>query len=379
MRILLGITGGIAAYKAASLVRALRELGHDVEVLPTDNALRFVGKATLEALSGKNIDIDMYSDVAQVRHVELGQQADLIIVAPATAAFLGRLATGIADDLLMNAILASNAPVVVCPAMHTEMWTNEATQNNVKVLTERGIRVMMPATGRLTGSDSGVGRLPEVEQIIEFALGGPLSGKRVVVTAGGTREKIDEVRYIGNSSTGRMGTEIAIAARDMGASVTFIAANLETVPQGVNVLKVETVDELEKAMDVDCDAIIMAAAVSDFRVRNTFAGKLSRSEVPNLQLEATKDLIAGYSARRPDVFAVAFALADENSDLETIGRQKLWDKGVDLVVANSTKTLGSKQAEVVIIDAESAAPLVGYKAEVAKAIVSLVAESLSDR
>jgi phosphopantothenoylcysteine decarboxylase/phosphopantothenate--cysteine ligase len=259
------------------------------------------------------------------------------------------------------------------------MWTNEATQNNVLVLTERGIRVMMPSTGRLTGSDSGVGRLPEVEQIIEFALGGPLSGKRVVVTAGGTREKIDEVRYIGNSSTGRMGTEIAIAARDMGAAVTFIAANLETFPQGVNVLKVETVDDLEKAMDVDCDAIIMAAAVSDFRVKNTFAGKLSRSEVPNLQLEGTKDLIASYSARRPDVFAVAFALADENSDLETIGRQKLWDKGVDLVVANSTKTLGSKQAEVVLIDAESAAALAGSKAEVAKAIVSLVAEALSAR
>ncbi|MFM2023942.1 MAG: bifunctional phosphopantothenoylcysteine decarboxylase/phosphopantothenate--cysteine ligase CoaBC, partial [Actinomycetota bacterium] len=270
MRILLGITGGIAAYKAAGLVRAFTELGHSVEVVPTENALRFIGKATLEALSGKNIDIDMYSDVASVRHVELGQQADLIVVAPATASFLARMASGLADDLLMNAILASSAPVVVCPAMHTEMWMNAATQNNVETLTSRGIRVMEPASGRLTGTDSGIGRMPEVADIVSFCLSGPLSGKRVIVTAGGTREAIDEVRFIGNSSSGRMGVELAIAARNMGAAVTLVAANLDHVPTGMEVLRVSSVEELEQAMGAEADAIIMAAAVSDFRVSEPF-------------------------------------------------------------------------------------------------------------
>lgn len=379
MRILLGITGGIAAYKAVSLVRSLSELGHDVEVLPTENALRFVGKVTLEAISGKNIDIDMYSDVAQVRHVELGQNADLIIVAPATAAFLGRLATGIADDLLMNAILASNAPVVVCPAMHTEMWTNAATQDNVKLLSDRGIRVMEPASGRLTGSDSGVGRLPEVEDIIAFALGGQLSGKRIVVTAGGTREPIDQVRFIGNHSSGRMGIELAIAARDSGASVTLIAANLDKTPRGMTTINVSSVDELQGAMQIDCDALIMAAAVSDFRVKNPFGGKLKRTETPELELAPTEDLIADYAARNRNTYCVAFALADQKTDLESMARQKLSDKGVHMVVGNTTESLGSKDSDVVVVEAESSVRFSGSKAEVAAEIVHLVAQRLATR
>lgn len=379
MRILLGITGGIAAYKAVSLVRSLSELGHDVEVLPTENALRFVGKVTLEAISGKNIDIDMYSDVAQVRHVELGQNADLIIVAPATAAFLGRLAAGIADDLLMNAILASNAPVVVCPAMHTEMWTNAATQENVQTLSDRGIRVMEPASGRLTGSDSGVGRLPEVEDIIAFALGGPLSGKRIVVTAGGTREPIDQVRFIGNHSSGRMGIELAIAARDSGASVTLIAANLDKTPRGMTTINVSSVDELQSAMQIDCDALIMAAAVSDFRVKNPFGGKLKRTETPELELAPTKDLIAAYAASNRSTYCVAFALADQKTDLEAMARQKLSDKGVHMVVGNTTEALGSHDSDVVVVEAESSVRFSGSKAEVATEIVRLVAQRLANR
>lgn len=379
MRILLGITGGIAAYKAVSLVRSLSELGHDVEVLPTENALRFVGKVTLEAISGKNIDIDMYNDVAQVRHVELGQSADLVIVAPATASFIGRLAGGIADDLLLNAIMASSAPVVICPAMHTEMWTNAATQENVSKLEARGIRVMQPASGRLTGSDSGVGRLPEVEDIISFALGGPLSGKRVVVTAGGTREPIDEVRFIGNHSSGRMGLELAVASRNMGAQVTLIAANLEKTPTGVEVIHVGNVEELENAMQVNCDVLIMAAAVSDYKLKQPFAGKLKRAEVPELQLTATKDLIASFAAKNKLTYCVAFALVDQQSDLETIARQKLWDKGVQMVVGNTTEALGSSNTDVLVVEPELSKRIVGSKSQVASEIVGLVAQRVANR
>ncbi len=373
MRILLGITGGIAAYKAAGLVRAFSDLGHSVEVVPTENALRFIGKATLEALSGKNIDIDMYGDVSSVRHVELGQQADLIVVAPATASFLARMASGLADDLLMNAILASSAPVVVCPAMHTEMWTNPATQNNVETLVTRGIRVMEPASGRLTGADSGIGRMPEVADIVSFCLSGPLTGKRILVTAGGTREAIDEVRFIGNSSSGRMGVELAIAARNMGAKVTLVAANLDQAPSGMEVLRVSSVDELEQAMGSEADAIIMAAAVSDFRVSEPFKGKLSRGDSLKLELEPTKDLIAAYCAKNPKAFAVAFTLAGSNQNVSELARKKLWDKGIHLMIGNTTEALGAADVSVSLVDREKSEEIRGSKAAVARQILERVA------
>ena len=372
MRILLGITGGIAAYKAAGLIRAFKELGHDVSVVPTENALRFIGKTTLEALSGENIDIDMYSDVAQVRHVELGQQADLVVVAPATASFISKLVSGLADDLLTNAILASRAPIVICPAMHTEMWLNKATQHNVKLLLDRGIRVMEPASGRLTGPDSGVGRMPEVEDIVDFCFGKSLSGKKVIVTAGGTREAIDEVRFIGNRSSGRMGLEIAKAARDAGASVKLIACNLDTTPAGMEVVHVTSVDELEQAMDHPADAIVMAAAVSDFRVRNPYLGKLSRSQTPNLDLVPTKDLIASYCAKYPKSFAVAFTLSDDKKNLESVSKKKLWDKGVALMVGNTTEALGSDTTAVLLVSRESVTEHEGPKSKVAKLIVEAI-------
>lgn len=377
MRILLGITGGIAAYKAANLIRGFSELGHQVTVLPTENALRFIGKPTLEALSGHAIETDMYQDVAQVRHVELGQQADLIVIAPATASFLARFAAGIADDLMLNAILASSAPVVVCPAMHTEMWTNQATQDNVKTLEARGIRVMEPASGRLTGDDSGPGRLPETEDIIAFALSDlVLSGKHVIVTAGGTREPIDAVRYIGNSSSGRMGIELAKAARDAGAKVTLIAANIDLpLPKGVEVTRVSTVDELELAMDRDCDVMIMAAAVSDFRVQNPFLGKLKRSEGLNLELTPTKDLIANYAANHPKGIHIAFALAEENQErLIEIARGKLWDKSVTAVIGNSFEALGNPATLIQFVTKDDAIELSGSKTEVSKAIIGLVSK-----
>ena len=379
MRILLGITGGIAAYKAANLIRLFSEAGHQVQVLPTENALRFIGKATLEALSGHNIDTDMYSDVAQVRHVELGQQADAIVVAPATASFIGRLASGIADDLLLNAIMASTAPIFLAPAMHTEMWQNPATVANVKTLVERGIRVLEPASGRLTGSDSGPGRMPEPEAIVEFVLGaGSLSGKKVVVTAGGTREQIDAVRFIGNSSSGRMGVEIAKAARDAGAEVTLIAANVETsLPQGVTIVRVSSVDDLEVAMDRDADLLIMAAAVSDFKVENPYPGKLKRSGAMQLNLVSTKDLIAAYASNHPKTFCVGFALAEQDADLETIARSKLWDKGLGLVVGNKVSALGAKSTEVLIVKPEGSIQLTGEKDQVAKDLIAEIAKEMS--
>ncbi|MEY3561978.1 MAG: bifunctional phosphopantothenoylcysteine decarboxylase/phosphopantothenate--cysteine ligase CoaBC [Actinomycetota bacterium] len=379
MRILLGITGGIAAYKAANLVRGLSEMGHEVTVLPTENALKFIGKPTLEALSGHAIETDMYQDVAQVRHVSLGQNADLIVVAPATASFMARYAAGIADDLMLNAILASSAPVVVVPAMHTEMWQNPATQANVSTLQSRNVRVMPPASGRLTGEDSGPGRMPEVEDIIDFALQeAVMKSRNVVVTAGGTREAIDSVRYIGNSSTGRMGLELAKAARDAGANVTLIAANIELpIPAGISVIRVGTVDDLELAMDRECDVLIMAAAVSDFRVANPHIGKLRRSNGLNLELIPTKDLVANYAANHSAV-VVAFALAEESDkELIEISRSKLWDKGVTAVVGNSFEALGHTDTRVQFVTGDSATEIAGSKANVSKRIIELVADLMS--
>lgn len=377
MRILLGITGGIAAYKAANLIRGLSELGHEVTVVPTENALRFIGKPTLESLSGHAIETDMYQDVAQVRHVELGQEADLILIAPATASFIARFAAGIADDLMLNSILASSAPVVVCPAMHTEMWLNAATQDNVKTLTSRGVRVMNPASGRLTGADAGLGRLPETEDIIAFALqDSPLKGKTVIVTAGGTREPIDAVRYIGNSSSGRMGIELAKAARDAGANVQLIAANIDLpLPKGIQVTRVSTVDELELAMERSCDVMIMAAAVSDFRVENPYPGKLKRSNGLNLELTPTKDLIANYAANHPNSIHIAFALAEESQEqLIEIARGKLWDKAVTAVIGNSFEALGSQQTLVQFVTKDDAVELSGTKAEVSNSVMQLISE-----
>ena len=378
MRILLGITGGIAAYKAAGLLRALSELGHDVTALPTENALRFIGDATLEALSGKNIDPDLYGDVASVRHVQLGQDADLVVVAPATAAFLGRYAAGIADDLLLNALMASRAPVVVVPAMHTEMWQNPATVENVETLRARGVRVMDPASGRLTGEDSGPGRLPEVEDIVNFLFSsGPLAGKTVTVTAGGTRERIDQVRFIGNRSSGKTGVELAIAARDLGASVRLIACNLPSTPKGVEVVHAESVGDLEKSLESRSDVLIMAAAVSDFRVRNPHDGKLSRQEGLTLSLYPTEDLLAHYTAKNPECFAVGFALVDDEEDLLAVARRKLEVKGSNAIVANRASSLESEDTAVQYVTAQSAIELSGTKREVAKSILRLVSDQLS--
>jgi len=379
LRILLGITGGIAAYKAANLIRGFSERGHEVKALPTQNALRFVGKATLEALSGSAIDDDMYQDVHEVKHVELGAKADLIVVAPATANFLAKLANGIADDLLMNAILASNSPIYVCPAMHTEMWQNLATQANVATLRARGIKVMEPAFGRLTGSDTGPGRLPETEDILQFVLGDTfLSGVTITVTAGGTREPIDSVRFIGNSSSGRMGIEIATAYRDAGASVRLIACNIDLpLPPGVEVVRAKSVAELEQAMDQPCEIMVMAAAVSDFEVQRPFKGKLPRGESKTIELTPTKDLIANFAVNHPDSFCIAFALAEDGRDIEAISLEKLWAKGVSAVAGNTVSALGAETNELTLVTKDQVSKQSGTKVELGKWLVEVITELMS--
>jgi len=378
LRILLGITGGIAAYKAAGLLRAMSELGHEVTALPTQNALRFIGEATLEALSGKNIDSDLYGDVASVRHVQLGQEADLIVIAPATAAFLGRYAAGIADDLLLNALLASTAEVVVVPAMHTEMWQNQATIENVETLRSRGIRVMEPASGRLTGEDTGPGRLPEVEDIIEFLFASsPLTGKTVTVTAGGTRERIDAVRFIGNRSSGKTGIALALAARDLGAKVRLIACNLAQTPKGMDVTHAQSVADLSAALQESSDVLVMAAAVSDFQVANPHKGKLSRSTVPELKLSSTPDLLAAYTKQFPKSFAVGFALVDQEEDVINASRSKLETKGAKVVIGNSVSSLEGSDTVVQYVDADSEVEISGTKDKVAREIMRRVAAQLS--
>ncbi|MFM6939700.1 MAG: bifunctional phosphopantothenoylcysteine decarboxylase/phosphopantothenate--cysteine ligase CoaBC [Rhodoluna sp.] len=352
MRVVLGVTGGIAAYKATGIIRLLTEAGHDVKVIPTANALRFIGATTLEALSHNSVDPDLYTDVESVKHVDLGQSADLVVVAPASAAFLARLATGLADDLLMNTLLATKAPILVAPAMHTEMWQNEATVANVATLRTRGIEVLDPAVGRLTGADSGPGRLPEADEIVAAALSlvtyQDLAGKRILITAGGTQEPIDPVRFLGNHSSGKQGIALAEQATKRGAGVTLIAANVtEAIPGIDKVVHVSTASELAAAVDAelsDVNAIIMTAAVADFRVEVAADKKLKRSELGNeinLKLVANPDILAGVVARTKDeklrLTTVGFAAetASDINELQRLAEHKLEAKGCDILVANN--------------------------------------------
>jgi phosphopantothenoylcysteine decarboxylase/phosphopantothenate--cysteine ligase len=352
MRVVLGVTGGIAAYKATGIIRQLTEAGHNVKVIPTANALRFIGATTLEALSHNSVDPDLYSDVESVKHVELGQSADLIIVAPATAAFLSRMASGLADDLLMNTILASKAPILVAPAMHTEMWQNPATIANVATLRSRGIEVFEPAVGRLTGADSGPGRLPEPEEIVAAALAltapQDLVGKRILISAGGTQEPIDPVRYLGNHSSGKQGIALAVEATARGAVVTLVAANVtESIPALHKIVRVSTAAELANAIAENLlasDAVIMAAAVADFRVDNAAETKLKRSELGdeiNLKLVANPDILAGLVNRvrneNLEITTVGFAAetAASANELQKLAEHKLEVKGCDILVANN--------------------------------------------
>lgn len=348
-RIVVGVTGGIAAYKAVGAVRSFVLAGHDVQVIATEAALRFVGAPTFEAISRNPIATDLYDGVAEVRHVALGQRADLIVIAPATANTIAKLANGIADDLLGNTVLASRAPLLIAPAMHTEMWQHPATVANIALLRERGVHIVGPGVGQLTGDDSGAGRMAEPEEIAAAARailerGRDLAGLRLLVTAGGTREPIDPVRFIGNRSSGRQGVALAEAARDRGADVTLVAAHLEVpAPTGVRLREVGTTRELQEAVDElapSQHAVVMAAAVADYRPAETAEGKLKKDgSGADLQLRLIEnpDVLAALGARRPEgVVLVGFAAETEADDarLLELGRAKIARKGADLLVLN---------------------------------------------
>ena len=375
----MGVAGGIAAYKSASLLRYLKELGHDVHVVPTKAALNFVGTATWEALSGHPVSAAVWDDVAEVPHVRLGQEADLVVVAPATADLLSRAAHGAANDLLTNVLLTAQCPIVFAPAMHTEMWNNAATQENVATLRARGVVVIDPAVGRLTGADTGAGRLPDVADIAEIALAQvttrprDLEGKHVVITAGGTREYLDPVRFIGNKSSGKQGIALAQAARDRGAKVTLICANVTLpLPHGVSVVRVETGAEMQEAVEhvrESADVIVMAAAIADYRpvqvsdvkMKNKVAGSSESSDSTGLSLELTQtpDILAHLSAtKRPDQIIIGFAAETGDSSASVLdhARAKLARKGCDILVVNDVsggKAFGADDNAVTILKRDS--------------------------
>src|SRR3954468_16465966 len=372
-QVVLGVSGGIAAYKACELLRLLTESGHRGRGVPTQSALRFVGAATWAALSGQRVTTDVWSDVEQVPHVRIGQTADLVVVAPATADLLARAATGRADDLLTATLLTARCPVLFAPAMHTEMWEHPATQANVRTLRERGAVVLDPAVGRLTGADSGPGRLPEPTEIFAVArrlldrgeLVADLTGRHVVVSAGGTREPRDPVRFLGNRSSGRQGYALARTAAARGAEVTLVAANVALAdPAGVKVVRVETTAELRDAMltaATTADAVVMAAAPADYRPRSVSETKIKKSEdgtAPALELEQNPDILAELSTDRPRPGAVVVGFAAETGDAERsvleLGRAKLARKGCDLLVVNDVtggRVFGSTDNEAVLLDA----------------------------
>jgi phosphopantothenoylcysteine decarboxylase/phosphopantothenate--cysteine ligase len=351
-RVVLGVSGGIAAYKAADLLRRLTESGLSVRVVPTASALRFVGEPTWSALSGQPVATEVWSDVHEVPHVRLGQEADVVVVAPATADLLAKAAHGLADDLLTNTLLTARCPVVFAPAMHTEMWEHPATRDNVATLRRRGAIVIEPAVGRLTGADSGKGRLPDpaeiaavVQRLLRRGATSDLAGRHVVVSAGGTREYLDPVRFLGNRSSGRQGYALARTAAARGARVTLVAAN--TVlddPAGVDVVRVGTTAELRtavRAAAADADAVVMAAAPADFRPAGLAAHKIKKSDdgtAPTVSLVQNPDILAELADRRlrPGQVVVGFAAetGDDTASVLEHGRAKLARKGCDLLVVN---------------------------------------------
>lgn len=357
-RVVLGVGGGIAAYKACEALRQLTETGHEVRVAPTEAALRFVGAATFEALSGNPVRTGVFEDVHEVAHVRLGQQADLVVVVPATADLMARAAHGQADDLLTSTLLTARCPVLMAPAMHTEMWEHPATRANIATLRDRGVVVAEPASGRLTGVDSGKGRLPEPAEIVDLArllltapdaLPRDLDGRRVVISAGGTREPLDPVRYLGNRSSGRQGYALARVAAHRGADVTLVSAHTADLiePAGVRVRHVGTAEELRSAMlaeAADADAVVMSAAVADFRPVGRAGHKIKKTDrdPPPIELTRNPDVLAELIEARDAGHLKAGVIAGfaaETGDPDTTvlehGRKKLARKGCDLLVVNA--------------------------------------------
>lgn len=386
-RVVLGVSGGIAAYKACELLRRLTESGHDVRVVPTAASSHFVGAATWSALSGNPVSTEVWDSVHEVPHVRIGQHADLVVVAPATADLLAKAAHGLADDLLTNTLLTARCPVLFAPAMHTEMWEHPATQENVATLRRRGAVVLEPAVGRLTGVDTGKGRFPDPVEIFETcrqvlrrsSLGrgvgeADLTGRHVVISAGGTREPLDPVRYLGNRSSGKQGYALARTALARGARVTLVEANTGLPdPAGADIVRVGTAAQLREAVlksAADADAVVMAAAVADFRPETYATGKIKKQdgqEPAPIALVRNPDILAevagaGTGERiRPGQIVVGFAA--ETDDVLANGRKKLLRKGCDLLVVNEVgerKTFGSEQNEAVVLAADGAETQVPY-------------------
>jgi phosphopantothenoylcysteine decarboxylase/phosphopantothenate--cysteine ligase len=338
-KLVLGVGGGIAAYKSCDLLRRFQDLGFDVTVIPTPAALNFVGSATWEALSGKKVSTQVWENVEKVNHVQIGDLADFIVIAPATADLIARIATGRADDLLTNTVLASTAKKMLVPAMHPKMWLNPATIENVKTLRSRGFVVMEPAVGRLTGSDSGIGRFPETGEIInnffkELANELDLKGIKFLITLGGTRENIDDVRFIGNRSSGKQGRAIAEVALSRGADVTVIAANSAEVAGAKNVV-VQNTAELEEALNQnfnECNVLIMSAAVSDAKPKLSVSGKIKKQNFTEIELETNPDLLKNIAKSKRNQLIVGFAAESENVFAE--GMRKLSAKNLDILYAN---------------------------------------------
>jgi phosphopantothenoylcysteine decarboxylase/phosphopantothenate--cysteine ligase len=396
--VVLGVSGGIAAYKAVELLRLLTESGHDVTVVPTKSALAFVGTPTWAALSGHPVHTEVWDDVQQVPHVRIGQSADLLVVAPATADLLAKAAHGLADDLLTNTLLTARCPVVFAPAMHTEMWEHAATQANVAALRSRGCVVIEPAVGRLTGADSGKGRLPDPAEIyavclrlLARGLAPDLSGRRVLVSAGGTREHLDPVRFIGNRSSGKQGYALARTAAARGAEVVLVAANVALPdPAGVKVLRVTSAFELRDAVlaeSLSADVVVMSAAVADYRPVERRATKRKKTETLNVELVQNPDILAELGAqRRPGQVLVGFAAETGDADGSVLdhGRAKLARKGCDLLVVNEVGEAGhptgfeGEQNAAVVLGSDGSAtdiPL-GSKEAVADTVWDLVAARL---
>ncbi len=403
MRVVLGVSGGIAAYKACELLRLFTESGHDVTVVPTEAALKFVGAATWSALSGKPVSADIWFNVEQVSHVRIGQTADVVVVAPATADLLAKAAHGLADDLLTNTLLTARCPVILAPAMHTEMWEHPATVANVATLRGRGVQVIEPAIGRLTGADSGKGRLPDPQTIFEIVqesieTPGPtrdLAGRHVVVSAGGTREYLDPVRFIGNRSSGIQGYALAEAAVARGARVTLIAANTALAdPAGVDVVRVETTAQLREAVQAavsTADAVVMAAAPADFRPAGTSDVKIKKAadgSAPTVELVQNVDILAEISHQRsrPESVIVGFAAetGDESGSVLQLAAAKLTRKGCDLLVVNDVSggaVFGAPDNKAVILGADGSSydvPM-GTKLALAHIIWDRVGRLLSER
>ena len=394
--VVVGVTGGIAAYKSAALIRLFTEAGHSVQVVVTTNATRFIGTTTLEALSHNRVQIvdpDLFTDVEGVKHVALAKSADLIVVAPATASFIAKVTAGIADDLLTTTVLTATCPVIIAPAMHTEMWENRATQQNISTLRDRGLLIVDPGVGRLTGDDSGVGRLAEPETILAAAssmLGAkPLNGVRVLVTTGGTRERIDPARFVGNFSSGKQGLAFARAASEMGATVKVIAANVdESLLLGLEHVNVVSAKDLEKSVNDSLesfDLLVMAAAVADYSPTVVASEKIKRIETGKsfeISLTANPDIVGAVSANLKasgsNAVIVAFA-AESGKDLEALAKVKLESKKCDFVVANSIRSGGvfnSDQNSVVLVSKDSSSSFTGSKMQVARAVLEIVSSKV---